>query len=135
MHRTVSRRRFLAGGLAVIAAAVAPSLVPSGPLATWRDDPVAARLRSLVDSPSVRRLGRAQLNSLPSGRSAFEISREVIPLPFDPESVLEATRENLVDALGHQIIEDFRHGQQIAVEGWFVSTTEAKLALLTVIRR
>jgi hypothetical protein len=131
----ISRRSVLLGGLAVVAAGSVPSAIRTLVGAPGGTDPLARRLRALVDSAGVRELGQARLTELPAGVTEAEVARQVLPSHLDAAMALEVSDEQLHDAIVTGIEEDLRGGAVLPVLGWLLSETEAGLCVLTVLRR
>lgn len=131
----VSRRTLLLGGLSLLAAGTLPSIVRGTLGAGEMEDRLARRLRELVDSASVRALGRKQLADLPARESRAAVAREILPHGLDERSALAASHDELVAALTTRIRADHREGALVSVDGWLLSRTEARLCVLTVLQR
>lgn len=131
----ISRRTVLFGGASLLAASTLPSVVRGRLGPGEAEDPLARRLRELVDSASVRVLGRPQLADLPARETGAEVARGLLPPGFDEQAALAATDDALVAALDTRIRDDLRAGALVPVAGWLLSWTEARLCVLTVLQR
>lgn len=131
----ISRRSVLLGGLGVVAASAVPSAIRAVVSAPAGTDPLARRMRALVDSAGVRELGQARLTELPAGVTESEVARQVLPSHLDTDLALAVSDEQFRTAIVSAIEDDLREGAVLPVLGWLVSETEAGLCVLTVLRR
>jgi hypothetical protein len=129
-----TRRTFLAGLAAgIVGAAIGLRLYWSGGGAT-RD---ALRLAGVLRHPDgAVLLGRLYLAGHPQEADAARLST-LIAAALDPAltPVSSATDEALRAGLEEKIRTDFTSGEMVAVDGWLLSVTEARLCALVSLLR
>jgi hypothetical protein len=128
MSLRITRRGFLAGLAAgIVGAAIGLRLHWSGGGATGD----AMRLAGVLQHPdSAARLGRLYLDGTPREADA---ARLVTLIGAAPVSV--TTDEALRASLDERIRNDFINGNTVAVDGWLLSITEARLCALVSLLR
>ncbi len=119
---TYPRRDFLVGALLVASATAAPEAIALERL-TKALGPWLASLELgglLRDRAAAASVGRAYLRCRPEERNLGVL----LPLLFDGEA---GPGESLASSLGSRIREDFACARVVAVQGWRLSETEARL--------
>ena len=125
-----SRRHCLAGLLAAVGAALdGPFLrfvAPGSPAI-----PAPALVAVLHDPPRARAIGHAYLRSLPAAqRKAGHLVRAIYAdLAQDPGF----PAPNLSRLINDRVRRDFSAGAVVAVDGWVLSSTEARLYALAAL--
>lgn len=95
----------------------------------------AERLVSTFSSPeSAAEVGRAYLETLaPDPSPRVLVERIVAGLPGGYTAVRRGDEAQLRTLLAHELKEDFRDGNIVMVDGWILSTTEARLCALAAL--
>lgn len=123
-----ARRRCLAGLLAVLGAVGAGPFVRSCVL-NAADDSRRALLAVLDDPRKARAIGLAYLRTVPPAeRTAEHLVRALYA-----DAALEtgaAAWPNLAHLINERVRRDFSAGTMVAVDGWFLALTEARLYAL-----
>lgn len=124
--RSFSRRQLLGAGVALLAGA------PLG-LRGCRGDAGAATLDAALagwlDDAHVEPLGRRVL-ALGAGWNTDDALSGGLGVHLAPGDTPGEARRKLVEA----IRDDFRHERMVAVEGWWLAETEARLYALVLLR-
>jgi hypothetical protein len=130
---SLSRRDFLALGAVTAAAAAAGVLRDRTEPAGAPSDAVAAagrRLGALVDDrDGVGDLGEAWLGRHPRRPGLDELVRAISPATF-PEELARAGDADLRRLVASAAEDDYRAGRVVAVRGWLLSLTEARLCAI-----
>jgi hypothetical protein len=129
------RRAFLAGSGAVVAALAAPALATL--FGCGRRPTLAQALVGFYRDPeSAARVGQAVLAAVPSEATAEAV---VAALAGDRRAELEALAASdpaaLRALLQEQHRRDFEDGRTVAIDGWVLSRTEARLCAVAALAR
>jgi hypothetical protein len=131
----LTRRQFLALGIAFVAPIV-PAIVRSrGRIGATSDPGLAAIFRDVSAVPaSARGVGRAYLAATPAEASVARLTAGVLAsLPATSSDVSDADADELRAVLADVIREDFRTERTVVVEGWILARTEARLCALAAL--
>jgi hypothetical protein len=133
---SVTRRQWLTGALTAAFSLLCPRLYAPAPSAPARAL-LRARLSGLVaNQASARIVGQAYLRVMPAEfASDVLLDRLVSALHPGVHSLDTTTEQELRDRLLSGMRQDFRQGRVVSLEGWIVSTTEARLCALAALSR
>jgi hypothetical protein len=131
VSRLPSRRDCLAGLLVALASlsgvAIFRSWDGKGAIA-----PGPALLALFDDAPRARAIGLAFLRTLPPAERSAEHLIAAVSCGASPKLEAQAP-QNVARLINERIRRDFSEGTVVAVDGWFLSLTEARLYALAAL--
>ena len=126
----LTRRQVLAG-MGILAFAAVPGVLRDrGTIKLAPEIASAAeRIVAVVDGePAIAALGGSYLATRPDRPDTAQLMAELLPSQMRYADVEQASAEELRTRLHDAVVADFVAGRTVAVEGWQLSSTEARIA-------